>query len=294
MEGDDESCVSMVGRWICYSNGWWDFKVDKTRPGKAINCEKIQTFKSLEQVLRRRFSMCTSLVYRSGVLFSCSHFVSRSSSARPSQVAHQLALLKKLISSPFLRNSLARSSSSSFSTRSLHQVPQLVFKLSSSSSSSPARLQALQLVLKLFRSPLSSSSYSARPQAPQLVFKLLSPSSSSSARLQAPQLVFKLFPSPRPSPRLAISSSLDCETHLPPRLAAGDSSKISLKTTNLRRTKVTTNGLHGAFDTDSSGSGSKTTTSIPGRASHSTSSSDIASCSPTSSFPWGLVIYLGF
>jgi len=55
--GDDESCVSMVGRWICYSNGWWDFKVDKTRPGKAINCEKIQTFKSLEQVLRRRFSM---------------------------------------------------------------------------------------------------------------------------------------------------------------------------------------------------------------------------------------------
>ncbi|KAG7620541.1 hypothetical protein ISN44_As04g015350 [Arabidopsis suecica] len=198
--GDDESCVSMVGRWICYSNGWWDFKVDKTRPGKAINCEKIQTFKSLEQVLRRRFSMCTSLVYRSGVLFSCSHFVSRSSSARPSQVAHPLALLKKLISSPFLRNSLARSSSSSFSTRSLHQVPQLVFKLSSSSSSYPARLQALQLVFKLFSSPLSSSSSSARPQAPQLVFKL--------------------FPSQRPSPRLAISSSLDCETHLPPRLAA--------------------------------------------------------------------------
>jgi len=54
---DDESCVSMVGRWICYSNGWWDFKVDKTRPGKAINCEKIQTFKSLKEILRRRFSM---------------------------------------------------------------------------------------------------------------------------------------------------------------------------------------------------------------------------------------------
>ena len=44
---------------------------------------------------------------------------------------------------------------------------------------------------------------------------------------------------------------------------------------------MTTNRLHGAFDTDSSGSGSKTTTSIPGRASHSTSSFDIAACSPT-------------
>ncbi|BAB02615.1 unnamed protein product [Arabidopsis thaliana] len=53
----DESCVSMVGRWICYPNGWWDFKVDKTRPGKSINCEKIDTFKSLEEVIRRRFSM---------------------------------------------------------------------------------------------------------------------------------------------------------------------------------------------------------------------------------------------
>jgi hypothetical protein len=49
--------------------------------------------------------------------------------------------------------------------------------------------------------------------------------------------------------------------------------------TTPRRSKVTTNRLHGAFDTDSSGSGSKTTTSIPGRASHSTSSFDIAACS---------------
>ncbi|CAB79095.1 putative protein [Arabidopsis thaliana] len=129
------------------------------------------------------------------------------------------------------------------------------------------KLVSSLLFVKLFRSPLSSSSSSARPQAPQLVIKLLSSSSSSS--------------SARPTPRLAISSSLDCKTHLPPRLAAGDSSKISLKTTTQRRSKVTTNRLHGAFDTDSSGSGSKTTTSIPGRASHSTSSFDIAACSPT-------------
>ncbi|KAG7616734.1 Armadillo-type fold [Arabidopsis thaliana x Arabidopsis arenosa] len=172
---------------------------------------------------------CTVLVFSLCLTKLVSSSVSSSSSARPSQEAHQLSLLKKLVSSLLFVKLLNSFSSPSPSARL--QALQLVIKLSSSSSSSPTRLEALPLAFKLFKLLSSSSSSSARLQAPQPVFKLLSSSSSSSARLQALpitatissssyQLIPRLRNSSTSSP--SGSSSIDCIVHLSRRPARLD------------------------------------------------------------------------
>ncbi|CAA7047607.1 unnamed protein product [Microthlaspi erraticum] len=37
----------MVGRWILYSTGVWDFKIDKFRMGRSINLSSIGTVEGL-------------------------------------------------------------------------------------------------------------------------------------------------------------------------------------------------------------------------------------------------------
>lgn len=47
----DDSVVVTAGRWICCSNGWRDFKIDKSRMGRCMNCRMVTRVRQLEEMV---------------------------------------------------------------------------------------------------------------------------------------------------------------------------------------------------------------------------------------------------
>lgn len=54
----DDFVVVIVGRWICYINGWWDFKMDFSRMASCINCKNVTNVRQLEENVAKLYGLC--------------------------------------------------------------------------------------------------------------------------------------------------------------------------------------------------------------------------------------------